>query len=153
MNLVPTCRDCNDKKSAAYAQAGIGFFLHAYLDTIPRRVRFLYAEVCVQDGTVVVAFCVRPPKSLDVALRQRIVTHYQKLNLTTLYQSEAVNEICERRGHIKNMIDNGVSIRGVSKYLRQDARSIALVKGRNYWRYALLDAMARDSNICEGAFE
>lgn len=153
LNLVPACGDCNRNKSATYAQDGVGLFLHAYLDQIPDKSRFLFAKVWVEEQIIAVTFTVKPPRSLNTELRRRILTHYKELNLTTLYRVEAVNEVSERSGRIKGMVDEGASADDVSDYLRLEAKSIAGAKGRNHWRYALLDAMARDDDICAGAFD
>jgi hypothetical protein len=152
LNLVPACGDCNRNKSATYAQAGVGLFLHAYLDQIPDS-RFLFAEVWVENRIIAVDFSVNPSRSLSGDLRQRIVTHYKELNLATLYRVEAVNEISERTGRIKGMVDEGALVKDVSDYLRLEAESVAEAKGHNHWRYALLDAMAQNDDVCAGVFE
>lgn len=51
------------------------------------------------------------------------------------------------------MVDEGASVGDVSDYLHLEATSIAGAKGHNHWRYALLDAMAQDDDICAGAFD
>jgi hypothetical protein len=153
LNLVPACGDCNRNKSATYAQADVGLFLHAYLDQIPDSSRFLFADVWVESRIIAVEFRVKPPRSLSTELRRRIVTHYEELDLAALYRVEAVNEISERSGRIKGMVHEGTSLEDVSDYLHLEAKSIASAKGHNHWRYALLDAMAQDDDICAGAFD
>jgi hypothetical protein len=153
VNLIPACAECNRTKAAAYEEAGEGLFLHAYLDVLPSKTRFLFARTGVDEGAFAVSFHVEPPRSLAADLRRRIRSHFARLGLADYYRAEGVNELTERGGSIKELVDGGASVGDVGGYLRREADSVAKARGCNYWRYALLDAAAASAEICAGKFD
>jgi len=153
VNLIPACADCNRTKAAAYEEAGAGLFLHAYLDAVPTEERFLFANTGVAAGAFTVSFHVEPPGSVARDLQQRIRTHFARLGLAAYYRAEGINELTERGGCIKELVDGGATVEDVGSYLRREADSVANARGRNYWRYALLEAAAASAEICAGDFD
>lgn len=152
LNLVPCCASCNEKKRAHFREAGCALFLHAYLDDIAYLNRFLYADISIQGHDVIPSFRVQPP-SLPGDLAVRIVTHFERLDLGTAYVDEGIGEIGELRAIVEDLLiaaDFDPSV--VSGYLQDVARSVVDVRGQNYWRAVLLEALAADSEFCKGAW-
>jgi hypothetical protein len=152
-NLIPSCAYCNHAKGTAYAADGAALFLHVYFDAIPRDERFLFADAAVDSRTVVVSFRVDPPASIAEPLNQRIITHFARLALATYYINDGVREISERQGRLKAMLADGLGPDDVRDYLAQEARSVADATGVNYWKYAVLVALAENPDVCAGAFD
>lgn len=152
LNLVPACYDCNQRKGTRYADEGAAIFLHAYLDEVPTDEQFLFADVSVCDGNPLVTFSVSPPASMRNDLAQRIQSHFNELALGAYYMVEAINEISERSGVLKQLIDSGATGDDVRDYLQVEAASVAQDKGVNFWRYALLHGMAVCDDLCNGTW-
>jgi hypothetical protein len=153
LNLVPCCAYCNHAKGSTYASDGAALFLHVYFDEIPRDERFLFAEASVEHRTVVVSFRVEPPASIAAPLNARITTHFERLDLATYYINDGVREISERQSRLKAMLADGLGPADIREYLTQEAGSVARATGVNYWKYAVLIALADNPEVCAGEFD
>lgn len=151
LNLVPACWRCNGEKGTAYASAGAALFLHAYLDVLADDEPFLLADVAVVGTGVAARFRVAPPASIPQPVRDRIVSHFERLRLAEVYAVEAAREIGTRCRSIAAQLPSGGPA-VVRAYLRQEADSNAWSMGTNHWRAALLRAMAASEDVCTGAF-
>jgi|SRR5215218_4341044 len=149
-NLVPACWRCNHAKRALFVDSDAALFVHSYLDALPTDVRFLYADIDDNDGELIVAFRIAPPDAIGDALAARIHTHFLGLRLADYYLGEAVNEISERRAAIAELLGAGAPADVLRDYLEREARSVATDKGINYWRFVLLDSLARYEPLLRG---
>lgn len=149
-NLVPACKDCNFAKRSTYGEEGEAVFIHAYVDEVPRDVRFLFADVDYRDGGPTVTFVVDPPADIEEDLARRLRTHFDRLGLAAEYQFEGASQMSELREMVKGAVQNGSSPNEVRQQLSAYAAAAQRVHGANYWRFALLDALAANLDFCSG---
>jgi len=149
LNLVPCCPRCNERKKSKYATDPANpLFVHAYCTRWADEVRFLFADIVVEAETVAVTFEVAPPAEMEAATASGIVNHFHELDLQSYYTNEAMIELGERMAVLKGMRDDAMTPLQIKRALRRDADGVASMWTRNYWLYALLDAMADSEDIC-----
>lgn len=151
VNLVPCCWQCNHAKGRNYARNSETSYLHVYFDVITENDRFLFADLEVLPLGLKIRYFVAPPVSLSERLRKRLTSHFERLDLASYYLKEGINEVTERCDSVEAQLMAGGPC-AVRTYLRQEMASVAAARGVNYWRYAILDAMARSEEICDGSF-
>jgi hypothetical protein len=151
LNLVPVCWRCNHRKREDFRDTD-AIFLHAYLDLVPDNVRFLFAEVDVEGDAPVFSYRVDPPSQLG-NLRDRVRSHFDKLDLASLYAVEAAHEYGARREELSRIHEDASgNTAPLCAYLQSAARSVQAYWGSNNWQYAALDAMASSFEFCRGPF-
>lgn len=150
VNLVPACWPCNTRKGETYAANGTALYLHAYLDAVSATEQFLFADVDVDEREIVVSYRV-DPATVPEHLRDRVVSHFERLQLARTFQGEAVAEIGERRLAMEQELARG-GADALRDHLDQAARSVIDFRGVNHWRSALLLGMLASDAVLAGAF-
>jgi hypothetical protein len=141
LNLIPCCYDCNKGKRDQILKDDSAIYLHAYLDVLPRDTQFLFASI---EGTWAehrIRYWVDPPPVLDRGLRDRIRTHFESLELGEYYRREAVGEVSEKRQIFEDYAEGGRTKEWMQAELGKQAASIAVARGRNNWRCAIVEAI------------
>jgi 5-methylcytosine-specific restriction endonuclease McrA len=92
-NLVPSCRDCNSGKGAAFALLDTSQTLHPYLDD--GRFfdqRWIVASVR-QTNPIEVEFTCRPPAAWSDLDKSRVEAHFDSFNLRYRFRIAAAAEV------------------------------------------------------------
>ena len=137
-NLMPACRDCNTEKRADITYDSMNTPVHLYFDNIPNEP-WLFAEL---DDNLAVTYYTNCPDSWDCELRSRVQKHLTFYNLHKLYSIHAGEEIADKLGMWKNLIDYGgtellkLSIESECKSIEQN--------DINSWKAALYRGLLSD---------
>jgi 5-methylcytosine-specific restriction endonuclease McrA len=150
LNLVPSCKDCNTGKSTAIATTAEEQSLHPYFDHQNFiDDQWLYAEVR-QTKPATIYFFVKAPDNWDHIPKIRVQSHFNAFNLALRYSLEAANEMVSLRdtlvSYSKLLGSNGSKIN-----LEIEAKSCAN-QHINYWKTAMLQALASSEWYCNGGF-
>lgn len=148
LNLVPSCSDCNKTKLARVPLTPEDVSIHPYFDDVDSE-RWLFAEV-LEVAPATIRFRVEPPPAWNALLAQRVRRHFQSLNLSALYGSEAAEELLNIR-HLLNTIHEVGGPEAVWHYLEEHADS-CLAARLNGWRGATYEAWAESDWFCDGGF-
>lgn len=148
LNLVPSCSDCNKAKLARIPHAAEDVSIHPYFDEVSGD-RWLFAEV-VQVAPASVRFRVEAPAGWDPLLTERVRRHFRGLKLSSLYGSEAAEELLNIR-HLLLSLQGSGGADEVRAYLEEYAESC--LSGRlNGWRGAAYQAWSGSEWFCGGGF-
>lgn len=148
VNLVPACGDCNKAKLASVPHAPEDVSIHPYFDDVTEE-RWLYADV-VEVVPASVRFRVEPSSAWDPLLAERVRRHFRRLKLSSLYGSEAAEELLNIR-HLLIGLQASGGADHVRAYLEEYAAS-CLTGRLNGWRAAAYEAWAESDWFCEGGF-
>lgn len=148
LNLVASCKDCNTGKSGAFPQKASDEILHPYFDNVEDDL-WLKAEVN-RSSPASLTFFVDPPSTWDKLLQDRVIYHFDSLQLNTLYGSEAATEL----NNIRFQLHEQFSIGGESAvrlHLEGAARSRQNAY-TNSWQTAMYIAISNCDWFCNGGF-
>ncbi len=147
-NLVPSCADCNKEKlSVAPTSAGEELF-HPYYNNIDND-RWLYGNV-VHVSPPAVIFEVRSPAIWTALQTERIVNHFNTLNLGRRYSTQAARLVNGIKLQVQRIFDaNGTD--GVREHLAESADSREAIN-LNSWQSATYRALAASTWYCTGGF-
>jgi 5-methylcytosine-specific restriction endonuclease McrA len=139
INLIPCCKDCNEKKKSYWKESGTRGIINFYLDNIPSR-QFLFAKVCFRNNVPHLIFTIRNEGNyIDKALFDTISKHFKRLELIQLYEDESCTELDE----IIRLINTyNPSNSDTKQKLLHDAKQLQLQFGTNYWRAIVRLALA-----------
>ena len=145
LNLVPSCGRCNLLKGTEWLDAnGTRMIVSFYHDTVPDS-QFLFAEI--EMGAVPLA---RFRLSNDPAdyggLEQIIRNHFGQLELLDRFSKAAPAFYSEVMGDISPLFQLG-DVNGAANILHKKAEDIAERYSPNYWKVALLQAMAENQDF------
>jgi 5-methylcytosine-specific restriction endonuclease McrA len=148
LNLVPACGDCNKAKLAKLPLNSSEESIHPYFDNIEDE-RWLFAKV-IPGSPAAVLFYVKQPDAWGDVLFSRVESHFDSLNLNTLYSSESADEIINIRHQLNNMhIAGGKNL--VKVELKSRAESCRIAK-LNSWRTATYEAFIESDWFCDKGF-
>ncbi|MEZ2129751.1 MULTISPECIES: HNH endonuclease [unclassified Sinorhizobium] len=148
-NLVPTCGECNQSKSATVAAAAGQQFVHAYFEQLPQ-VDFLQASLTT-DGGLVVNFHIDGNVGLPQLLHERLTFQLVRLHLNERYAREINTYLTGHTVALHLSFRLGANA-GVRDFLIQQAQVEFARFHRNHWRPVLLRALAADHGFCNGDF-
>ncbi len=148
LNLVPACGDCNKAKLASIPHIPEDVSIHPYFDDVTRE-RWLYADV-VQVTPASIRFRVKESSAWDSLLAERVRRHFRALKLSSLYGSEAAEELLNIRHLLVRLYATGGEA-DVRAYLEEHAKS-CLAARLNGWRGAAYEAWAKSDWFCNGGF-
>jgi len=148
LNLVPSCSDCNKAKLASVPHTPEDVSIHPYFDNVDSE-RWLYADV-VEAAPASVRFRVKAPDAWDELLAERVRRHFRGLKLSSLYGSEAAEELLNMRHLLTAILATG-GAKEVRSYLVEHTES-CLAGRLNGWRGATYEAWAASNWFCEGGF-
>lgn len=144
-NLIPTCGPCNEYKWEHWLNGGSRQFLHLYFDEIPK-AKILYCNINYIGQNIDVKFELKKNKSISVNSFKIIRSHYEKLHLLELFESQANYEISELKTQFdsiavkftKNQVIDSLTYKK-KKYLKDF--------GANYWKACILEALINNSKF------
>jgi 5-methylcytosine-specific restriction endonuclease McrA len=139
-NLVPSCERCNTLKGSAWLGAGnereiISF----YFDTLPKN-RFLHADIQMAPGPTA-QFRLSTESSDFDGLEAVIRAHFKKIRLLDRYKLAAPAEFSERIVELASVLRDLGQV-AATNLLRKKAEQTTEANSPNYWKVALLHAMA-----------
>jgi transcription elongation factor Elf1 len=148
LNLVGSCKDCNEAKRTQAPSNAADAVLHPYFDDVSDqtwlRARVVESEVCA------VLFRVKHRDEWSDDKNARLKAQFKTLGLNKLYASQAAREISGIRDSLIRKFDAG-GAQIVRRELRDQWNS-RRVDRRNCWQTALYRALSRSEWYCEGGF-
>ncbi|PHK13588.1 hypothetical protein VF12_41300, partial [Nostoc linckia z15] len=143
INLVPCCKDCNEKKKVYWKENGHRGIINFYIDNIPNE-QFLYGEIQFVSGIPHAQYKVENlGGKIEYEFFKIVEKHYKRLELRELYKEESTTELGEIVRSVKNYADNP-TVESIRKSLIKDASDLQQQYGINYWR-AILRITVADS--------
>lgn len=137
-NLIPACRDCNTDKRADIIYDSTNTPIHLYFDTIPNDP-WLFVEL---DDNLSATYYTNCPDTWNVGLRSRVEKHLTFYNLHKLYSIHAGEEIADKLGMWKKLIDYG-GIEMLRLAIEAECKSIEQ-NDINSWKAALYRGLISD---------
>lgn len=147
-NLVPACNWCQGAKAEYYSSTEEGQLLHPYFDNVDDEV-WLAAEVVIGVPAGFRYFA-SPPDHWTQSAKVRVATHLTKLNLPTLFSSNAGSRLSEIRARLDNLYKRGGKDI-VRTHLHEELISIE-ADNRNSWTAAMYRAAIVSDWFCNGGF-
>jgi hypothetical protein len=148
VNLIPCCKDCNHKKGSGGPKVQDEQYIHAYYDDLSED-RWLYATIVMQSPPSAI-FYVDGPRRWNDLTRARVKWHFDNLQLSNLYASQAGRELQNIRRLLSRLYD-AVDARAVAEHLKEKSASCEEVT-LNSWQGALYEAASESEWYCEGGF-
>lgn len=147
VNLLPCCSKCNSYKGVQWKNAEPErLFLHLYYDAIPT-YQYLFAQVQYKKGVPVASFKLAFPEHDQTNLPAIISAHYEKLHLLQRFSEQSAKEISEAITRLTSMKGLCPNAAGIQNYLQREARSLQNNYGINYWKAALIEALAQSGDF------
>jgi hypothetical protein len=142
---------CNNKKRAVGANARADQFVHPYLEPLPNR-RFFRAVATMVGRALVVKFSIHRTADMPRQLANRLQRQLDRLALNDRYASEVNVFVISIQDGLRRAYGAGHSLQRVRVFLADTAATQRRNFGRNDWRYALLNALIRCREFCDGGF-
>jgi 5-methylcytosine-specific restriction endonuclease McrA len=147
-NLVPACEWCQGEKMEYFPTTAGEQLLHPYYDDFDQDI-WLEAKV-VAGSPAAFRYSTAPPKNWSKEDKSRVAVHLKKLNLTTLFSSNAGSRLTEIRGRLVRLYDAG-GIEPVRAHLYEELASIEEDQ-KNSWVAAMYRAAIDSDWFCNGGF-
>ena len=148
LNLVGSCKDCNQAKGTQAPTTAADAVLHPYFDDVSdqtwMRARVIETDVCS------VLFCVKQRDEWDDDKNARLKAQFETLGLNKLYASQAAQEMSGIRESLILKFKAGGSA-SVRQELNDQWQSRKAYR-RNCWQTALYRALSLSDWYCEGGF-
>ena len=146
------CITCNRLKGTKGSKTARQFFTHAYFDELADDVPFLLAQVAVGTRHTATNFTIDFAAPIDAGVSQRIAYQFSILKLLARYQLAAIDVIAEQAAKLAEMERDGCATDALTRSIQGDAATEAVNFGHNYWKAALLFALASNVQFCEGGY-
>ncbi|MFZ6710292.1 HNH endonuclease [Undibacterium sp. TC9W] len=152
-NLVPCCFTCNNKKNDLVTgqSNNTPLFLHPYFDQVHDET-FLTLSIKIIDDALLLKFYINKTDNMTHEDFTRISTHFEILQLRNRYRTMALDLLRGIRFGLEKRFATEEKEIAVSKYLKEEASSIACSHGRNYWKTVLFSTLANNASFCDGGF-
>ena len=140
LNLVPSCSNCNSRKSKSFVKGGKKLFLNLYIDRIPI-YQYLYAGITVKGLLDLdIRFYLSQPAGMDSDMFNLISSHYTKLNLLARFCDYIDDTVTEFENSITPYLSllPRTSIDDCIKEILQKDKSLY---GINHWRCVLKESL------------
>ena len=145
-NLFPSCAKCNSYKGAAWRDAGRSLFLNLYLDMLPNK-QYLFVDIADGGGVVQVDYFLKNSEGvIDVALFEKIESHYDQLKLLSRFKDVSHKIITELENTIEiNRVHS--SCAEIMETVIETANKNRKYFGHNYYKSILEIALANDPDF------
>ena len=147
-NLVPACVTCNRKKGDDCFHNTGRNLMHPYFVHIPDDP-ILFAAVDVEEREVTWDFYLWQNGCIDDDQFQSIENLFNLLELSDRYFRVSVGDITDRTGHLYELHQAGGATE-IKRYFQKEAESAGRSRGENYWKTAILRALAASDDFCDG---
>lgn len=148
INLIPSCTDCNKRKSTYAPTSPEEATLHPYFDDI-EQISWLSAEVSHTSPPTVIFFP-NINDSVPEVLRKRIENHFRDFGLSASFAIQAAVEMTGNSPYFLKLFQRGGSM-NLRAYLADLAESNSTTNP-NSWKAAMYKALASDDWFCNGGF-
>lgn len=148
INLIPACIDCNKAKLDDQPHTAAEQTLHPYFDQADDGV-WLYAKV-EESTPAALRFFPDPPAEWPELKRERLINHFRKFGLGSLYASHSAAELNNIRYGLQRIAERGTA-EAIQADLTRRAES-AEAAHVNSWQTAMYFALAGSEWFCEGGF-
>lgn len=150
LNLVPACARCNRHKPRVPRADPTKHHIHAYLEDVGA-TRFLEATVDVSNGGLLVSFSVAQVPELSDEMRRRLSQHLVDFKLHERYKAQVNLYLTSQFVAVQSQY-RAAGAPGVRAYLLECAGTELARHGLNDWRVALLEALSKCDEFCDGGF-
>ncbi|GEM_PF-2948421 len=133
-NLIPVCTDCNKNKLDYFSLNSNEMLLHPYYDDVLcESFDFIHCDV-IEDDHIGFIFSIRKLGTWNDDIFNRVMIHFKKFELDTLYSSDFETDFSVYIEELKELY-NDCNIEGVKENLK---RKIRAYKKSNIkpWYYA-----------------
>lgn len=144
LNLIPSCFECNKKKSAKISKSSEEETLHPYFDNLGSE-RFLFANVIETDPPII-DFSIIAPPNWSAKFTERVKHHFKTFNLNLLYRIHAADEIIGQMDYWSKLSKDSLQ-----KHFFDQASSRRKVC-INSWETALYEGIASSDWFCDGGY-
>lgn len=144
INLVPSCKDCNEAKGTYSANKYEDLLIHPYFENFNNRT-WIGCRVISRNPIAVEFFVINDPN--DPILSKRVTNHFDKLKLGKLYEINAADDIVGIHLELHNLFVTAGK-EGVVENLRERSNSWANPYP-NSWQAALYRGLSEDDWYCE----
>jgi 5-methylcytosine-specific restriction endonuclease McrA len=149
INLIPCCSDCNSKKGSRWKDDNNLLFLNLYYDQLPSDKIYLFATIDYDKSTTpttpIVNFTLHFNENNTFSLEEVVQSHYQLLNLFERYKYIANEFVSEKYYELASCNDVDSSM--IRDELIKAGRRLRKQYGCNYWKSAILDALAQSEDF------
>ncbi|MHB1494023.1 MAG: hypothetical protein ACYCR3_12755 [Acidithiobacillus sp.] len=150
LNMVPSCKDCNEGKGAEIATTAGAQSLHPYFDHQNYiDDQWLYAEV-IQTRPATILFFTKAPDVWDDISKTRVQSHFSDFKLASRYSVEASNQVACLRDSL-SLYRELLGVNGVRQHLRIEAQTHSQ-QHSNSWQTAMFQALADCDWYCDDGF-
>jgi hypothetical protein len=140
-NLIPSCSNCNSKKSTNWRVGSSSLFINFFLDDIPD-TQFLFCSIIGTTNSFKVNFFIQNINGIDLDLYRVIESHFNRLDICKRlnkfcnnYISEFVNEYLPyKNGRINEFITQ------VNSSLIHHNRTFGINYWKNVLKYSLISS-------------
>lgn len=148
INLVPSCRDCNQDKNADFPTTLHEQTLHPYFDDVSE-VQWLYAKVIETIPPVIDYFTNESAIELN-ELQLKVNCHFNAYKLGDIFSDKAAEELSNIDDECRRLLESGGE-----NYLKQyflDKKYSYAKNYKNSWQVAMYGALSESSWFCNGGF-
>lgn len=150
LNLVPACAKCNGHKPRKPRTDPNKHHIHAYLEDVSA-YKFLVADVVLKREAMSVRFRVKKSRKMSRELFARLSQHLEDFHLNDRYPARVNIFLSEQKPGLEFAYDTG-GADAVRAFLERSANASESSFGKNDWRTALFNALARSRRFCKGGF-
>ena len=95
-------------------------------------------------------FSASPPEDWGLLIRERLKAHIKRLELQTLFASNAGSHFCTLRRHLSALFKKGGKYE-IRSYMREQLKYLEAVQ-LNTWKTAMYRAIIENDSFCNGGF-
>lgn len=146
-NLMPCCSDCNSKKSSNWRIGNERKYLNLYLDELPK-IQYLFVSLSIVDSTIKAKFTIENRNHIEVTLFQKIINHYEDLELCNRFSLNCDNTISELKNLLKQIkihIAKEKIIESIEKAEAENRNHY----GYNYWKSLLIIECCKNNDVLD----
>jgi len=146
LNLIPCCGTCNQTKNNNWKNSIHRTFLYFYSDPIPKS-QYLSVSLHGLAGVNAVGakFSINRPAAVQNDTWDVLAAHYDKLDLISIYNELANDEISEVfNACVSHLRCGGVDI---DRFIGQLLSTEELLYGLNHWRVVLMKALSTSNDF------
>lgn len=110
INLIPICPKCNKAKSQYWIKNDERLFLNKYFDDVNIDEFLICKPKIIDRDNIIFEYCLNNEKLREIPKGDIIETHYENLNIMTIYQdnsnsilSELDETLCDFKGNLEKL--------------------------------------------------
>jgi hypothetical protein len=140
-NLIPSCSQCNSKKSTRWIINNQHFFINLYTDLLPSQ-QYLFVEITVNSlNDIDVNFKVENQNNIPSQIYNILHRHYSELGLCQRFKDNCSDTIIELTNSIQASLNNGQAMQVIQQITLDKCNQNKLLKGFNHYKIILEEAL------------